>query len=137
MSRFIARERCVLYNAAAYDDHQLGIHSVYLPRRSTSADNLIRSGTGRRGCEDLDSGRAMGGRCPRLAAERGHGSWYLRLELWIGMDGRRRRVRRGGFPTRKAALEALVWLRGPAGSPLTVAEWLQPERPPDPRDRRL
>ncbi|TDB85782.1 site-specific integrase [Actinomadura sp. KC216] len=59
-----------------------------------------------------------------MAAERSHGSWYLRLELGIGMDGRRRRVRRGDFPTRKAALEALVRLRGPAGSALTVAEGL-------------
>lgn len=67
----------------------------------------------------------MGSRCPRLAAERSHGSWYLRLELGTGTDGRRRRVRRGGFRTRKSALEALVRLRGPAGSPLTVAEWLQ------------
>jgi integrase len=67
----------------------------------------------------------MGRRCPRLAAERGHGSWYLRLELGTGTDGRRRRVRRGGFPTRKAALEALTRLRGPSGSPLTVAEWLR------------
>ncbi|GAA2128458.1 hypothetical protein GCM10009727_19100 [Actinomadura napierensis] len=60
-----------------------------------------------------------------MAAERSHGSWYLRLELGTGTDGRRRRVRRGGFQTRKSALEALVRLRGPAGSPLTVAEWLQ------------
>jgi integrase len=67
----------------------------------------------------------MGGRCPRLAAERSHGSWYLRLELGTGTDGRRRRVRRGGFPTRKTALEVLARLRGPAGSPLTVAAWLQ------------
>jgi hypothetical protein len=60
-----------------------------------------------------------------LAAERSHGSWYLRLELGAGTDGRRRRVRRGGFRTRKAALEALARLRGPSGSPLTVANWLQ------------
>ncbi|GGT74244.1 hypothetical protein GCM10010177_35230 [Actinomadura citrea] len=60
-----------------------------------------------------------------MAAERSHGGWYLRLELGTGTDGRRRRVRRGGFQTRKSALEALVRLRGPAGSPLTVAEWLR------------
>lgn len=77
------------------------------------------------GCEEPDTGRTLGSRCPRLAAERSHGSWYLRLELDTGTDGRRRRVRRGGFPTRKAALEALVRLRGPAGSPLTVASWLE------------
>ncbi len=66
----------------------------------------------------------MGGRCPRLATERSHGSWYLRLELGSGPGGIRRRVRRGGFPTRKAAQEELRRLRGPTGCPLTVAEWL-------------
>jgi hypothetical protein len=71
------------------------------------------------GCEDPDGGRVMG-----LAAERSHGSWYLRLELGTGTEGRRRRVRRGGFATRKSAQEALLRLRGPAGSPLTVGEWL-------------
>ncbi|MGI5204741.1 tyrosine-type recombinase/integrase [Spirillospora sp. CA-108201] len=76
------------------------------------------------GCEDPASGRAVGGRCPRLAMERSHGSWYLRLELGSGPGGIRRRVRRGGFPTRKAAEEELRRLRGPTGSPLTVAEWL-------------
>ncbi|GAA2277770.1 hypothetical protein GCM10010402_37910 [Actinomadura luteofluorescens] len=58
-------------------------------------------------------------------AERSHGSWYLRLELETGTDGRRRRVRRGGFTSCKSAEAALVRLRGPAGSPLTLAEWLQ------------
>ncbi len=77
------------------------------------------------GCEDPSGGRALGSRCPRLAAERSHGSWYLRLELGTGTDGRRRRVRRGGFRTRKSAEAALVRLRGPAESPLTVAEWLR------------
>lgn len=77
------------------------------------------------GCEDLRPGRAIGGACSRLAAERSHGSWYLRLELGVGADGRRRRVRRGGFDTCKSAVEALVRLRGPAGSPLTVADWLR------------
>src|SRR5690606_6687835 len=92
-----------------------------LMRRARSADGVYR----RCGCEEPDTGRTLGSRCPRLAAERSHGSWYLRLELDTGTDGRRRRVRRGGFPTRKAALEALVRLRGPAGSPLTVASWLE------------
>jgi hypothetical protein len=65
----------------------------------------------------------MGSGCPRLAAERSRGSWYLPLELGTGTDGRRRRVYRGGFATRKSALEALARLRGPARSPLTVGEW--------------
>ncbi|MBC6458127.1 Arm DNA-binding domain-containing protein [Actinomadura sp. HBU206391] len=57
-------------------------------------------------------------------AERSHGSWYLRLELGAGVDGRRRRVRRGGFVTRKDAEEALSRLRGPTGRAVTVGEWL-------------
>jgi hypothetical protein len=66
----------------------------------------------------------MGSSCLRLATERGHGSWYLRLELGAGLEGRRRRVRRGGFPSRRAATDALRRLRGPTRRPVTVAEWL-------------
>jgi len=74
---------------------------------------------------------------PRLAAERSHGNWYLRLELGTGTDGRRR-DRRGGFRTRKSAQDALARLHGTAGSPLTVDEGTavicrQPQR----RDGRL
>ncbi|WP_173098395.1 site-specific integrase [Actinomadura verrucosospora] len=73
------------------------------------------------------TGKAWGDRCPALEAGRRHGSWYLRLELPVGPDGRRRRVRRGGFTTRKAAEEALAQLQMPsdAGCGLvTVGEWL-------------
>ncbi|MEV4670839.1 tyrosine-type recombinase/integrase [Actinomadura sp. NPDC049382] len=76
---------------------------------------------------DPRTGKAWGDRCPALVAGRRHGSWYLRLELPVGSDGRRRRIRRGGFTTRKAAEEALVQLRMPsdAGCGLvTVGEWL-------------
>ena len=52
----------------------------------------------------------------------------MRLELPAGLDGRRRRIRRGGYPTRKAALEVLGRLRAPqAGGPggiVTVGDWL-------------
>ena len=51
------------------------------------------------GCRALASGRRMGARC-RLRGEAGHGSWYLSLELAAAPDGRRRRIRRGGFPSR-------------------------------------
>ena len=69
------------------------------------------------GCTDPVTGRQYGTRCPRLAAGGRHGSWYVRLELPAGLDGRRRRIRRGGYPSRKAALEVLGRLRnpGPAG----------------------
>ncbi|WP_433473630.1 tyrosine-type recombinase/integrase [Spirillospora sp. CA-142024] len=75
---------------------------------------------------DPQSGKALGARCPKLRAGGRHGSWYVRLELPVGVDGRRR-VRRGGFATRKAAEEALAQLgspRGAGGGLLTVGEWL-------------
>ncbi|WP_187438298.1 tyrosine-type recombinase/integrase [Actinomadura decatromicini] len=49
------------------------------------------------------------------------------MELPVGSDGRRRRIRRGGFTTRKAAEEALAQVRAPSGSGgglVTVGEWL-------------
>jgi len=80
------------------------------------------------GCTDPVTGRQYGNRCPRLAAGGRHGSWYVRLELAAGLDGRRRRIRRGGYPSRKAALEVLARLRNPevGGSVgiLTVGDWL-------------
>ncbi|MFC4049278.1 Arm DNA-binding domain-containing protein [Actinomadura syzygii] len=79
------------------------------------------------GCVDPQSGKALGAGCPKLGAGRRHGSWYVRLELPVGSDGRRRRVRRGGFGTRKAAEEALARLGKPSGAGgglLTVGAWL-------------
>ncbi|MEU4828582.1 tyrosine-type recombinase/integrase [Actinomadura sp. NPDC023710] len=71
--------------------------------------------------------KAWGDRCPAMAAGKRHGSWYLRLELPVGPDGRRRRVRRGGFTIRKTAEEGLAQLRTPSDSGhglVTVGEWL-------------
>ena len=64
------------------------------------------------GCMDPVTGRQFGGRCPRLAGGH-HGSWYVRLELPAGLDGRRRRIRRGGYPSRRAAAAVLARLRAP------------------------
>ena len=64
------------------------------------------------GCREAGSGRRMGARCALRGAD-GHGSWYLSLELPPAPDGRRRRVRRGGFPTRRSAETALRRLRMP------------------------
>ena len=79
------------------------------------------------GCVDPGTGRQYGRPCPRLAGSR-HGSWYVRLELPGGLDGQRRRIRRGGYPSRKAALEVLARLRNPkaggTGGILTVGDWL-------------
>lgn len=81
------------------------------------------------GCRDRRTGRQLGGRCPRLDG-RGHGSWYLAAELPAGPDGRRRRVRLGGYPTRAAAEAMLGRLRAPIGRPFggaagcTTGQWL-------------
>ena len=80
------------------------------------------------GCVDTAAGRQLGARCPRLAGGR-HGSWYVRLELPAGLDGHRRRIRRGGYPSRRAAAAVLARLRAPrpgdaAGRMLTVGDWL-------------
>jgi hypothetical protein len=80
------------------------------------------------GCTDPVTGRQYGTRCPRKVPGGRHGSWYVRLELPGGLDGRRRRIRRGGYPSRKAALEVLARLRNPkpggTGGTLTVGDWL-------------
>jgi integrase len=77
------------------------------------------------GCRDPATGGRLGSSCPRRG-HRGHGSWYLSLELPAGLDGRRRRIRRGGFPTRNAAEKALARLRMPAGPAalITTGDWL-------------
>jgi integrase len=71
----------------------------------------------------------MGARCP-LRGQEGHGSWYLSLELPPALDGSRRRIRRGGYPSRQHAEAALARLRMPSpgaagNAPLTVAQWLE------------
>ena len=81
------------------------------------------------GCREPGSGRRVGARCP-LRGEEGHGSWYLSLEMPAAPDGRRRRIRRGGFPSRDSAETALARLRMPSpgnpdGPPLTVGQWLE------------
>jgi integrase len=81
------------------------------------------------GCRDRRTGRQLGGRCPRLD-RRGHGSWYLAVELPPGPDGRRRRVRLGGYPARAAAEAMLARLQTPTGRPhggaagCTTGQWL-------------
>jgi hypothetical protein len=81
------------------------------------------------GCREPGSGWRMGARCP-LRGDEGHGSWYLSLELPAALDGRRRRIRRGGFSNRDSAEAAFARLRmpspgDPGGPPLTVGQWLE------------
>jgi len=58
----------------------------------------------------------------------GHGSWYYALDLPSDSPGRRERIRRGGYPTRDEAGQALDRLRAPGGGVLcgvvTVGQWL-------------
>ncbi|MBO0808740.1 MAG: site-specific integrase [Actinobacteria bacterium] len=81
------------------------------------------------GCRDQRTGRQLGRRCPRLG-DRGHGSWYLAIEVPAAPDGHRSRVRLGGYATRSAAQAALRGLRAPGGRPgrgtagCTTGQWL-------------
>jgi integrase len=78
------------------------------------------------GCRDQVSGRLLGARCPGLSSRR-HGTWYFSVGL-PSAAGERRRVRRGGFVSRAAALAALEALSGPAPGPtggMRTGEWLE------------
>lgn len=77
------------------------------------------------GCRDEVTRRLLGARCPGLNSG-GHGSWYFSVDL-PSAAGERRRVRRGGFATRAAAVAALKALASPAAGPqpgLSTGEWL-------------
>ncbi|HLJ98317.1 MAG TPA: tyrosine-type recombinase/integrase [Streptosporangiaceae bacterium] len=77
------------------------------------------------GCRDEETGRLLGTWCPKLGSVR-HGSWYFSADL-PSAPGERRRVRRGGFATKAAAVAALEALTGPAPCAvrgLTTGEWL-------------
>lgn len=78
------------------------------------------------GCRDPVTGRMLGAACPQLTGD-GHGSWFFSLELAADAEGRRRRLRRGGYGTERAAIEALERVGGirAGGEALTVAVWLR------------
>jgi integrase len=81
------------------------------------------------GCVDRSTRRPLGYRCP-LLGRRGHGSWYLTIDLPAAGEVGRERVRRGGYLTRRDAERALARFRTPsmdAGGPraLTVGGWLE------------
>ena len=65
------------------------------------------------GCRDIQTGAQLGAECPRRE-EPGHGSWYFAVDVPRVPDGcGRHRVRRGGYPTREAALAAMAEIRRP------------------------
>ncbi|MEO3794366.1 hypothetical protein ABGB14_29485 [Nonomuraea sp. B10E15] len=80
------------------------------------------------GCRNPQTGRQLGAHCPKLTT-RGHGSWYLTLDIPASLDGARRRLRKGGFTSRRAAVRALAQLQtsgsDPQASLLTIAQWLR------------
>ncbi|MGW2339071.1 tyrosine-type recombinase/integrase [Streptomyces sp. NPDC001661] len=56
-------------------------------------------------------GRQLGPHCPLLASDENHGSWALAIDAPTGPSGRRRTIRRSGFPTRTEAETALTRVR--------------------------
>lgn len=58
------------------------------------------------GCRDPQTGKQLGKACPRLKDAK-HGSWGFVCEA-PGSDGLRLQIRRSGFPTRKAAEDAMA-----------------------------
>jgi hypothetical protein len=73
------------------------------------------------GCLEPGSRRRLGRRCGRLS-ERGHGSWYFHCSVTT-MFGRRERVRRGGYGTRRAAEAARDELLEHSRAERTTATW--------------
>ena len=90
-----------------------------------SAEVTAVSGLGvivkRCGCLEPGTRRRLGRRCGRLP-ERGHGSWYFHCSVTT-MFGRRERVRRGGYGTRREAEAARDELLERSRAERTTATW--------------
>lgn len=56
-------------------------------------------------CRD-DNGRELGVRCPLLLGDRKHGTWTFAVDV-PSLDGHRKTMRRGGYPTKSAAQRTL------------------------------
>lgn len=79
------------------------------------------------GCRSSETGRLLSSACPQLS-ERGHGSWYFDCAVPV-LPGRRERLRRGGYPTRREAIAARDALLGDGDTATaegwTVERWLR------------
>jgi integrase len=53
-----------------------------------------------------EDGRQLGARCPALQGDRKHGTWTFAVDV-PSVHGRRKTMRRGGYPTKGAAQRAL------------------------------
>lgn len=56
-------------------------------------------------CRD-DNGRELGVHCPLLLGDRKHGTWTFAVDV-PSLDGHRKTMRRGGYPTKSAAQRTL------------------------------
>jgi hypothetical protein len=59
------------------------------------------------GCRDAH-GKKLGARCPKLARQKRHGSWWARYDEPRSVDGRRRQGTVGPFPTKEEAQSELT-----------------------------
>ncbi len=57
-------------------------------------------------CRTAD-GKQLGARCPRLTSNTRHGTWTFAVDM-PSLTGKRTTMRRGGYPTRRAATAALT-----------------------------
>jgi hypothetical protein len=76
------------------------------------------------GCRDQGTGDGEAASCPELGSGQ-HGSWHFSVDLPSGRG--ERRVRRGGFATRAAAVAALEAVSGPGpvkAAGVTTGQWL-------------
>lgn len=69
-------------------------------------------------CRD-EAGRQLGAGCPLLASDRKHGVWTFAVDV-PSVDGRRKTMRRGGFPTKTAAQSVLAGVLARHGAGVTV-----------------
>ncbi len=80
------------------------------------------------GCRDSVTGKRKGPGC-ELLPRPGHGSWYLSLEMPVGVAGERRRLRLGGHRSRQHAERALRALQTPSPASgtagWTTGRWLR------------
>ena len=72
------------------------------------------------GCRSAQTGLLLSSACPQLVG-RGHGSWYFDCAVPV-LPGRRERLRRGGYPTRREAIAARDALLGD-GDAATAEGW--------------
>lgn len=72
------------------------------------------------GCRNRQSGRRLEGACSRLR-DRGHGSWYFHCSVPTLLGAGR--VRRGGFPSRRAAVAARDVLWAQSAEDVTAEVW--------------